>query len=109
MNKIACFWAAYILTRPMGASIGDSLSLITLLIITPDTPITNNWVTACALGTAVTSGVFLGLIGLLVLFLFVTKKDKIRGDQEVEVVEAQQVVSGNEEANTAPQGIHSQP
>ena len=114
VNKIACFWAAYILTRPLGASIGDFLSQDPADYNgpdAPDMPTPDHWVGGCALGTAVTSGVFLGLIGLLVLFLFVTKKDKIRGDQEVELVEAQQVVvvSGNEGANTAPQGIHSQP
>lgn len=114
VNKIACFWAAYILTRPLGASIGDFLSQDPADYNSPDAPdmpTPDHWVGGCALGTAVTSGVFLGLIGLLVLFLFVTKKDKIRGDQEVELVEAQQVVvvSGNEGANTAPQGIHSQP
>jgi len=111
VNTIACFWAAYILTRPLGASIGDFLSQDPADYNGPDAPASNHWVGGCALGTAVTSGVFLGLIGLLVLFLFVTKKDNFRGEQEIELVEAQQVivVSGNEGANTAPHGIHSQP
>ena len=111
VNTIACFWVAYILTRPLGASIGDFLSQTPADYNGPDGPVPNHWVGGCALGTAVTSGVFLGLIGLLVLFLFVTKKDKFRGEQEIEVTEAQQVVvvSRNEAANTAPQGHIANP
>jgi uncharacterized membrane-anchored protein len=59
------FWSAYILTRPLGASIGDYLSQ------SPDDG-------GLGLGTTVTSGAFLAAILATVLYLAVTKKDVIR-------------------------------
>jgi uncharacterized membrane-anchored protein len=55
-NAIAAFWVAYILTRPLGASIGDLLSQ----------PLANG---GLGWGTIVTSEAFLGAILALVVWL----------------------------------------
>lgn len=62
LNAIFAFWFAYILTRPLGASIGDFMSQ----------PLTQG---AMGLGTVVTSALFLVTILGLVIFLTVTRKD----------------------------------
>jgi uncharacterized membrane-anchored protein len=62
LNAILAFWLAYILTRPLGASIGDWLSQ----------PVEE---TGLGLGTILTSVIFLGAILALVVYLSVTKKD----------------------------------
>ncbi len=62
LNGILAFWLAYILTRPLGASIGDYLSQ----------PRANGGV---GLGTVGTSALFLVTILGLVVLLSVTKKD----------------------------------
>jgi uncharacterized membrane-anchored protein len=59
---VLTFWVAYILTRPLGASIGDYLS-------------SAQGDGGLGLGTTVTSGIFLGAILLTVIYLAVTKKD----------------------------------
>jgi uncharacterized membrane-anchored protein len=61
-NAIAAFWTAYILTRPLGASLGDYLSQARA----------NG---GLGLGTVVTSGIFLTAILLTVVYLTITKKD----------------------------------
>jgi uncharacterized membrane-anchored protein len=61
-NAIGCFWAAYILTRPLGASLGDLLS----------SPKDQGGLGA---GTTVTSMVFLVAILALVGYLTVSKTD----------------------------------
>jgi uncharacterized membrane-anchored protein len=63
-NAVLAFWLAYILTRPLGASIGDYLSQ----------PTGNG---GMGLGTVVTSVIFLGAILALVIFLTVTHSDEI--------------------------------
>ena len=63
-NAILAFWLAYILTRPLGASIGDYLSQA-------------QSDGGLGLGTTVTSFIFLGAILALVIFLTMTKKDEI--------------------------------
>jgi uncharacterized membrane-anchored protein len=65
MNAILSFWLAYILTRPLGASIGDYLA----------SP-TNEG--GLGLGTNLTSIIFLSAILALVVFLAVSKRDVIR-------------------------------
>ncbi len=65
MNAILSFWLAYILTRPMGASIGDYLA----------SPTGEG---GLGLGTNLTSIIFLSTILALVIFLAVTKRDVIR-------------------------------
>jgi uncharacterized membrane-anchored protein len=64
-NAVLAFWLAYILTRPLGASIGDFLSQA-------------KSDGGLGLGTTTTSFIFLGTILALVVFLTVTKKDEIR-------------------------------
>lgn len=64
LNPILAFWIAYILTRPLGASLGDYLSQ------DPDAG-------GLGLGTVITSAIFLSAILLTVIYLTVTKKDVI--------------------------------
>ncbi len=61
MNSILAFWIAYILTRPLGASIGDLLSL----------PVSEGGIGA---GTTVTSIIF--LLVILGLVIYLTIKDR---------------------------------
>ena len=61
-GAVLAFWATYVLTRPMGASIGDFLSQ-------PKTNGGIDW------GTTKTSFVFLSVIVLVIIFLTVTKLD----------------------------------
>lgn len=61
-NAVVCFWIAYILTRPFGASIGD-------LFAKP------NIAGGFGLGTVSTSIIFLTIISGLVVFLTATHKD----------------------------------
>jgi uncharacterized membrane-anchored protein len=65
MNAILSFWLAYILTRPLGASIGDYLA----------SPTEEG---GLGLGTNLTSFIFLGTILALVVFLAISKRDVIR-------------------------------
>jgi len=62
LNAVAAFWAAYILTRPLGASIGDYMSQ-------------PRSAGGLGLGTTVTSFVFLGTIVVVVAFLTLTRRD----------------------------------
>lgn len=62
LNAVAAFWGAYVLTRPLGASIGDYLSQ----------PRDEG---GLGLGTTVTSILFLAAILALVLYLTVTRMD----------------------------------
>ncbi|MDQ1667038.1 MAG: hypothetical protein QOH75_3069 [Actinomycetota bacterium] len=71
-NAVLAFWLAYILTRPLGASIGDHLSQ----------PTKDG---GLGLGTVVTSIVFLAAILVLVVYLSVTKVDRIRDDDAAEL------------------------
>jgi uncharacterized membrane-anchored protein len=63
LNAILAFWLAYILTRPLGASIGDYLSQ----------PAKDG---GLALGTTGTSVLFLAAISTLVAYLAITKRDR---------------------------------
>lgn len=67
LNAVLAFWIAYILTRPLGASIGDYLSQ-------------PRKAGGLALGTTETSVIFLAAILAVVVFLSITKKDRIEGD-----------------------------
>ncbi|GGQ54958.1 hypothetical protein [Streptomyces asoensis] len=62
LDAVWSFWIAYVLTRPLGASIGDYLSQ----------PGGDG---GLGLGTVVTSGLFLAVILGLVVYLAVTRKD----------------------------------
>jgi uncharacterized membrane-anchored protein len=65
LNAVLAFWLAYILTRPLGASIGDGLSQ-------------SRHAGGLGLGTTGTSYIFLACILALVSFLTVTRRDQSR-------------------------------
>jgi uncharacterized membrane-anchored protein len=62
VDAVLSFWAAYILTRPLGASIGDYLSQ----------PRSGG---GLGLGTTVTTVIFLSAILLTVVYLTITRRD----------------------------------
>ncbi len=62
LNAVFAFWIAYILTRPLGASLGDYLSQ-------------DRDAGGLGLGTVATSALFLLAILATVIYLTVTKKD----------------------------------
>ena len=62
LNAIFAFWAAYILTRPLGASIGDALSQ----------PVPDG---GLGLGTTFTSLIFLATIAVVVAYLTISRRD----------------------------------
>jgi len=62
MNAVLAFWLAYILTRPLGASIGDGMS--------------QSDADGLGLGTTVTSLIFLSAILALVVYLAKTRVDQ---------------------------------
>jgi len=64
LNRVLGFWIAYVLTRPLGASLGDFLSQ-------------DRSAGGLALGTVTTSAIFLATILAVVVFLTVTRKDQI--------------------------------
>src|SRR4051794_2534205 len=64
IGPVLAFWLAYILTRPLGASIGDWLSQ------------SNPKYGGLGLGTTGTSYIFLGCILALVAYLTITKRDQ---------------------------------
>jgi uncharacterized membrane-anchored protein len=63
LNAVLAFWLAYILTRPLGASIGDEMSQ------------NSHKYGGLGLGTTGTSYIFLGCILALVSFLSITRRD----------------------------------
>ena len=69
-NAVLAFWLAYILTRPLGASIGDYLSQARAD-------------GGLGLGPTVTSALFLITILGLVVYLTLTRKDEIPPEKTV--------------------------
>ncbi|UNB49845.1 hypothetical protein [Mycolicibacterium sp. YH-1] len=63
-NAVLSFWLAYILTRPLGANLGDWLGM------PPDQQ-------GVGLGVAITSLIFLAAILVIVLYLSITRADVI--------------------------------
>jgi uncharacterized membrane-anchored protein len=63
LNAVLAFWLAYIMTRPLGASIGDFMSQH------------SKKYGGLGLGTTGTSYIFLGCILALVVFLSITRRD----------------------------------
>jgi uncharacterized membrane-anchored protein len=63
LNAVLAFWLAYILTRPLGASIGDFMSQH------------SKKYGGLGLGATGTSYIFLGCILALVVFLSITRRD----------------------------------
>ena len=88
LNAVLAFWIAYILTRPLGANIGDFLSL-------PQDQ------SGLGLGTALTSVIFLGAILAVVVYLTITKADKERETVE----EAPKAVARAQPVSVARQRI----
>ena len=64
VNAVLTFWIAYVLTRPLGASIGDYLSQ-------------DLDEGGLGLGTVTTSVIFLVTILILVVYLTITRRDRI--------------------------------
>ncbi|WP_256238588.1 hypothetical protein [Bacillus sp. EB600] len=71
LDEVLAFWIVYILTRPLGASLGDYLSQ----------PKANG---ALGLGTTITSIIFLAAILAIIVFLAVTKIDTNAKSETVE-------------------------
>jgi uncharacterized membrane-anchored protein len=69
VNAVLTFWLAYIMTRPLGASIGDFLSQ------------KDPKYGGLGLGTTVTSYMFLGCILALVLYLTITRRDQTPAEE----------------------------
>jgi uncharacterized membrane-anchored protein len=69
LNAVLAFWLAYILTRPLGASIGDWMSQ------------NSHKYGGLGLGTTGTSYIFLGCILLLVTYLSITRRDATETQQ----------------------------
>ena len=69
-NAVLSFWLAYILTRPLGANIGDFLG-------SPTAPANPGDPVGLGLGTFATSVIFLGLILATVIYLTVTRRDVV--------------------------------
>ena len=69
LNAVLAFWLAYILTRPLGASIGDFMSQH------------SKKYGGLGLGTTGTSYIFLGCILALVVFLSITRRDATEVEQ----------------------------
>src|SRR5436190_7705369 len=84
LNAVLAFWLAYILTRPLGASIGDELSQ-------------SRKDGALGLGTTVTSAIFLVAIVIVVSYLAVTKRD-VSGETVAEAPRAEVLVVAHETA-----------
>lgn len=91
LNAVLAFWLAYILTRPLGASIGDGMS--------------QTGGGGLGLGTTVTSIIFLGTILPLVAYLSKTRIDQTSPDvvaREQATGGAAQVLVVTDEAQPTP-------
>ncbi|MFF4213701.1 hypothetical protein ACFYZE_31015 [Streptomyces sp. NPDC001796] len=94
-NPVLSFWLAYILTRPLGANIGDWLAS-PKVAQNPGDP------TGLALGTFTTSLIFLGLILATVVYLTVTRSDVT---ETHEATHAAQATSNPRKEHTALAGF----
>jgi uncharacterized membrane-anchored protein len=88
LNAVLTFWLAYILTRPLGASIGDFLSQ------------RSHKYGGLGLGTTVTSYIFLGCILGLVAFLSITRRDQT----PTEVIEHDEALARRHHAHSHRNG-----
>ncbi len=70
LNSILAFWAAYVLTRPLGASIGDLLSQPKQIAEDADTGTGKGF----GLGTTTTSLIFLSAILAVVIFMTIQQR-----------------------------------
>jgi uncharacterized membrane-anchored protein len=87
LNAVLAFWIAYILTRPLGASLGDLLSQARAD-------------GGLGLGTTATSAIFLAAILVVVAYLSVTRKDATEARLAELHPEAQVLVVANKTAAT---------
>jgi uncharacterized membrane-anchored protein len=87
LNAVVAFWLAYVMTRPLGASLGDYLSQ----------PRADG---GLGLGTTVTSVLFLCAILVVVTYLAITKKDTSRTRTAVADRAAQVLVAVDRHAVT---------
>jgi uncharacterized membrane-anchored protein len=83
-NAVLSFWLAYILTRPLGANIGDFLGAPTKAA-NPGDPV------GLGLGTIATSIIFLALILATVIYLTVSRKDVV---ETYDATHSSRVVTG---------------
>ncbi|MDE2312231.1 MAG: hypothetical protein KGJ93_04080, partial [Patescibacteria group bacterium] len=74
LNHVLSFWLIYILTRPLGASLGDYLSQ-------------PHKYGGLGLGATVTSFIFVGGILAIVAYLSITKKDVIEKEPKAQIQE----------------------
>jgi uncharacterized membrane-anchored protein len=87
LNAVTAFWIAYILTRPLGASLGDYLSQARVD-------------GGLGLGTTVTSAIFLAAIVIVVAYLTVTRKDATEAQAAAAGPEHQVLVVAHKTAAT---------
>jgi uncharacterized membrane-anchored protein len=87
VNAVLAFWIAYILTRPLGASLGDLLSQARAD-------------GGLGLGTTVTSVIFLLAILLVVVYLSITRKDATEAKPGAGLPHAQVLVVAHKTAAT---------
>ena len=87
LNAVAAFWIAYILTRPLGASLGDYLSQ-------------SRADGGLGLGTTVTSALFLGAIIVVVTYLTLTRTDATETRNQSAPTHADVLVVAHETAAT---------
>ncbi len=96
-NAIVTFWLAYILTRPLGASIGDFMSQ------------SDPKYGGLGLGTTGTSYIFLGCILALVAFLTITKRDQTPTDVIAAEMTEHPVHHLHHPHHPAPLGVRAEP
>jgi uncharacterized membrane-anchored protein len=89
LNAVAAFWIAYILTRPLGASLGDYLSQVRAD-------------GGLGLGATMTSALFLAAIVIVVAYLSVTRKDATEARLRSGEASAQVLVVAPETVAVAP-------
>jgi uncharacterized membrane-anchored protein len=97
LNAVLAFWLAYILTRPLGASIGDFMSQH------------NPKYGGLGLGTTGTSYIFLGCILVLVTYLTLTKRDQTRPEVVLADEEAHARRPHDHHRHPHPHHVHTRP
>jgi uncharacterized membrane-anchored protein len=88
-NPVLCFWSAYVLTRPLGASIADGLAK-------PKN------ISGMGFGDGPVAGVLVGLIVLMVAYLAVTKKDVQREPAAAEPGDHPDAANGGQSGPSLP-------
>ncbi|KAE9333770.1 hypothetical protein PF008_g14277 [Phytophthora fragariae] len=130
VNGVFCFWVVYVLTRPLGATLGDlmsqnpagsvgsgsgsssessSLSSSEGSDSDSGAALPSGWKAGLNLGTTVTSMIFLFLIAVLVIFLAVTKKDTLKAEPvraDLEKGQQVEVTSASHEFTMLPDSTH---